>query len=245
EHELSIILSNTDEDSEKEEEVIQTMLAERVDGLLITPVQTRKDTTAKLKESGVPFVLLGRYFNGLETDYVVSDDVQGGFLATEHLIRLGHKRIGMINGPLYISSAKERFQGYKKALDHYGIKLDKSIVSTGALTTEDGYKVTKALLVHRTRPTSIFAYSDFVAFGVIRAVHEDGLRIPEDIAVVGYDDVGFSSCLEIPLTTVRIPKEKLGSKAMESLVSKMSSGRKFIGFHKIKLPVELIIRGTT
>ena len=244
-HDYSIILQDTDEDYEREKEAIQVMLAERVDGLLITPVQTKTETIEELKEAGLPFVLLGRYFDGLETDYVVTDDVQGGYLATEHLIKLGHKRIAMINGPLHISSAKERFQGYKKALDHYGIELDESMVSTGAITMDDGYRISKSLLSRTNRPTAIFTYSDFVAFGVMRAVREVGLRIPEDVAVVGYDDVGFSSCLEVPLTTVRIPKEKLGSKAMESLISKMSNERELAGFQKVKLPVKLVIRETT
>ncbi|MCD5408911.1 LacI family transcriptional regulator [Candidatus Bipolaricaulota bacterium] len=109
-HGYSIILQDTDEDYAREGEAIEVMLAERVDGLLITPVQTGTETIEKLKESGLPFVLLGRHFDDLETDYVVTDDVQGGYLATEHLIKLGHTRIAMINGPLHISSAKERLE---------------------------------------------------------------------------------------------------------------------------------------
>jgi len=242
----SIILQDTDEDYEREEEAIQVMLAERVDGLLITPVQTGTETIERLKESGLPFVLLGRYFDDLETDYVVTDDVKGGFLATEHLIKLGHRRIAMINGSLHISSARERFQGYRKALNHYGVELDESLISAGAITMEDGYRISKSFLAQRDRPTAIFAYSDFVAFGVMKAVREAGLKIPEDVAVIGYDDVRFSSCLEVPLTTVRIPKEKMGAKAMEVLIGKiMNNERKSKSFRKVKLPVKLIIRSTT
>ncbi|MEA3311895.1 MAG: LacI family DNA-binding transcriptional regulator [candidate division WOR-3 bacterium] len=243
EENYSIVLQDTDENYEKEKEAIQVLLAEQVDGLLITPVQTSKETIEDLKRTGLPFVLLGRHFDGLETDYVVTDDVQGGFQTTEHLIELGHKRIAMINGPLHISSAKERFQGYQKALDHYGIELDESILSAGAITTEDGYKVAKSLLGRQPQPTAVFAYSDFVAFGVMKAIREVGLEIPEDIAVMGYDDVEFSSCLEVPLTTVRIPKRELGRKAMKLLSKKIEKEKREL--QKCTLKARLIPRQST
>ena len=245
EQDYSIILQDTDEDYEHEKEAIQVMLAERVDGLLITPVQTGTETIEKLKESGLPFVLLGRHFDDLATDYVVTDDVQGGYLATEHLIKLGHTRIAMINGPLHISSAKERFQGYTKALDRYGMELDKSLVCAGAITMEDGYAAAKALLRRSPRPTAIFCYSDFVAFGVMGAIREAGLRIPEDVAVVGYDDVQMSSCLEVSLTTVKIPKVELGKAALELLIELLRDGNNTEHPRGIKLPVELLVRQST
>jgi len=245
----SIILQDTDEDYEREKEAIQVMLAERVDGLLITPVQTKTETIEELKEAGLPFVLLGRYFDDLETDYVVTDDVQGGYLATEHLIKLGHKRIAMINGPLHISSAKERFEGYKRALAHHGVELDESLVSAGAITMEDGYQAAQALFQRRKRPTAVFCYSDFVAFGVIKAIREYGLRIPDDVAIVGYDDVDFSSYIDVPLTTVRIFKEELGKQAVVLLLEKVQdeviNGKNDARRGRLKLDVSLIIREST
>ena len=244
EHGYSIILQDTDEDYEREEEAIQVMLAEQVDGLLITPVQTKRKTIERLKKAGLPFVLLGRYFDDLETDYVVTDDVQGGFLATEHLIKQGHERIALINGPLYISSARERLQGYKKALVNYEIDLDAALLKSGAVTIEDGYNFAKSLLAQNPQPTAVFAYSDFVALGVMKAIREAGLGIPGDIAVVGYDDVDFSSCLEVPLTTVRIPKKALGKKATELLENKLKN-EEDTSRAEIKLDVQLIIRKST
>ena len=244
ERDYSVILQDTDEDYEREREAIQVMLSEQVDGILLTPVQTRTEAIEQLKESAFPFVLLGRHFDDIETDYVVTDDVQGGFLATEHLIKQGHERIAFINGPLYISSAKERFRGYRKALDRYEIELDEALVSAGAITMEDGYRATKALLGRRPRSTAIFAYSDFVAFGVMRAVRETGLRIPEDVAVVGYDDVEFSSCLEVPLTTVRIPKKELGEEAAKLLNGEVR-GKRGLHYEAKKLEIELVVRQST
>ncbi len=240
----SIILGNADENYEREEEAIQVMLTEQVDGLLITPCQKERKTIEELKRIGFPFVLLGRHFDDLATDYVVPDEVQGGFLATKHLLEMGHTRIAMVNAPLYISSAKHRLQGYKNALNQYGVEVDESLITSQALTIEEGYRVAKSILRSPHRPTAVFAYSDFVAFGVMKAIREAGLRIPEDIAVVGFDDVEFSSCLEVPLTTVRSPKEEMGRKAAELLFKRIEDPTAQDA-NGVKLEVTLMIRQST
>lgn len=240
-HNYSLILQDTNEDPEQEREAILTLLAERVDGVLLTPTQKGKEAIAQLQESGLPFVLLGRRYTHLRTDYVVTDDVSGGFLATEHLIRLKRERIAIITGPLCISSAKERLQGYMKAFAQYGIEVDESlVVKADAITAADGYRTMQALLRRPPYPTAVFAYSDFVAFGVMKAIREAGLRIPQDVAVVGYDDVEFCSYLETPLSSVRIPKEELGKTAAEGLIRKLTEGAE--DPLKVSLPVSLIVR---
>lgn len=240
----SLILGNADENYEREKEAIQVMLAEQVDGLLITPCQKERKTIENLKCTGLPFVLLGRRFDDLATDYVVPDEVQGGFLATKHLLEMGHTRIAMINAPLYISSAQKRLEGYKKALNQYGVKVDESLITSQALTVEEGYRVAKSILRSSHRPTAVFAYSDFVAFGVMKAIREAGLRIPEDIAVVGFDDVEFSSCLEVPLTTIESPKERMGREATKVLLEKIEN-KTHDSRREIKLEVKLIVRQST
>ena len=236
----SIILQDTGENYKNEEEAIQIMISEQVDGLLITPVQTEKRSIHMLQESGIPFVLVARYFDDVDTDYVVADDVQGGYLATAHLIEKGHEKIAFINGPAYNSSAIERFQGYKKALEEHNIGLNESLIRNGALTMEDGYTYGKALLMdHDPQPTALFTFSDFVALGAMKAVHELGLRIPDDIAIVGYDDIDFAFCLESPLTTIRFPKREIGEEVVSILAKKMNGD----GCHsRLKMPVELVVR---
>ncbi|MCK4392686.1 LacI family DNA-binding transcriptional regulator [Candidatus Bipolaricaulota bacterium] len=238
----SVILLNTDEDYERETEAIQVVLEEHVDGIIISPTQKEKETITNLLQLGIPFVLFGRRFSDLATNYVVTDDVHGGFLATEHLILLGHRQIAMINGPLHISSAKERFQGYREALERYGLKQDQPLVTAGAVTMEDGYEVAKSLLNQNPRPTAIFAFSDFVSFGVMKAIREAGLKVPEDISVVGYDDNQFASCSEIPLTTVRVPKEELGISAAKVLKEQLADNQPI---KQVELPVDLIVRQST
>lgn len=238
----SIILQDSDEDYAGEEEAIQVLLAEQVDGILITPVQSQQQTVERLTAAHFPFVLVGRYFHDLDTNYVVPDDYQGGFIATEHLLQQGYERIAMVNGPLHISSARERLEGFSDALNQYHVPIDESLVATGALTVEEGINLSRSILKRVPRPSAIVCYSDFVAFGVMQAIREIGLSIPEDIAVVGFDDVRMASCLQVPLTTVRSPKEELGRQAMQLLVRMLKDNHNVAETDKRKLDVALVVR---
>jgi LacI family transcriptional regulator len=238
----SIILQDSDENYAGEQEAIHVLLAEQVDGILITPVQSDKETIASLSQARFPFVLVGRYFQDLDTNYVVPDDYRGGLLATEHLLSQGYRRIAMVNGPLHISSARERFQGYADAQARHGIAVDRSLVVTGALTVGEGFDLARSILKRTPPPSAIVTYSDFVAFGVMQAVREVGLSIPEDVAVVGFDDVWMASCLQVPLTTIRSPKEELGRQAMQLLVRRLRDDQSTAETDKLKLDVQLVIR---
>lgn len=237
-----IILANTQRDYQKEEEAINLLLAKRVDGLLITPVQDRNDDIKNLIEANIPFVIVGRDFKNIEVDAVYNDEVKGGFLATKYLIKKGHKRIALINGFLHKSPARGRLEGYKKALKEYGIPFDDSLVSVGDIDVKDGYERTKQLLEKNLDFTAIFAYNDMMAFGAMRAIKEKGLRIPEDIGLVGYDDIPFSSLISPSLTTIRLKKQELGVESLKLLLSRINVSRKKT--KKIMLDVELKIRET-
>ncbi len=241
----SIIVQDTDEKYENEQSAIQTTLAEQVDGLLITPVQTNQQTIIDLKQSGLPFVLLGRHFNDLDTHYVVTDDVAGAASAVKHLVDRGHDRIGIINGPTHISSSQERLRGYKQTMRERGLGVKEEFIFRNTVTMEEGYRTGKDLVSSSPKPSAVLCYSDFVAIGVIKAARDAGLRIPEDLAVVGYDDIFFSTCLEVPLTSVRIPKKKLGKKAFRVLQGIIDDGRDGQGLKQFKLGTELIERQTT
>jgi LacI family transcriptional regulator len=237
-----IILANTQRDYKKEEEAINLLLAKRVDGLLITPVQDRDDDIRNLIEANFPFVIVGRDFENINVDAIYNDEVKGGFLATEYLIKKGHKRIALIDGFLYKSPAKGRLEGYKKALNKYRIPLDEPLISVGDINIEDGYERTKQMLEKNLDFTAIFAYNDMMAFGAMQAIKEKGLRIPEDIGLVGYDDIPFSSLISPSLTTIRLKKQDLGVESVKLLFSRINGSRKKI--KKIMLDVELIVRET-
>lgn len=237
-----IILANTQRDYQKEEEAINLLLAKRVDGLLITPVQDRNDDIKKLIEANIPFVIVGRDFENIEVDAVYNDEVKGGFFATEYLIKKGHKRIAFINGFLHKSPAQGRLEGYKKALKEHGIPLVDMMVSVGDIDVEDGYERTKQMLEKNLDFTAIFAYNDMMAFGAMQVIKEKGLRIPEDIGLVGYDDIPFSSLISPSLTTIKLKKQELGAESIKLLLSRINGSREKM--KKIMLNVELIVRGT-
>jgi len=221
-----IILANTQRDYKKEEEAINLLLAKRVDGLLITPVQDRDDDIKNLINANIPFVIVGRDFENIEVEAVYSNEVKGGFLATEYLIKKGHKRIALIDGFLYKSPARGRLEGYKRALKKYGISLDDDLLSVGDIDVKDGYERTNQLFEKELDFTAIFAYNDMMAFGAMQAIKEKGLRIPEDIGLVGYDDIPFSSLISPSLSTIRLKKQELGAESLKLLLSRINRGHK-------------------
>ena len=235
-----IILANTQRNYRKEEEAINLLLAKRVDGLLITPVQDKDDDIKNLIDANIPFVVVGRDFKNIEVDAVYNDEIKGGFLATEYLIKKGHKRVALINGFLHKSPAKGRLEGYKKVLKKYGIPFDDALVTVGDIDVKDGYERTKQLLKKNLDFTAIFAYNDMMAFGAMQAVKEKGLRIPEDIGLVGYDDIPFSSLISPSLTTIRLKKQELGAESVKLLLSRINGNRKKT--KKVMLGVELQVR---
>ncbi len=238
----NLIICDSNEDYETEKDELHTLMEQRVEGLLITPTQTRSEDIVRLKTRKIPFVLLCRHFDleGLETDYVSTDDIKGAFSATKYLIERGHRKILFINGPTYVSSAKERLAGYKQASFEAGVVIDESLIREGAITMEHGYRNMKNALKECPRFTAVFAYSDFVALGITQALREADLRIPQDIAVVGYDDIDISSFLEVPLTTVRVPKYDLGVAGFKLLARRLTGKVNYP--QRVILPTELIIR---
>ena len=237
----SIIVQDTSENYENEMSAIQTMLGEQVDGLLITPVQTERDSIKHLQKSGLPFVLLGRFFEELETNYVVTDDVKGAYKVIEHLIGRGHEIISMINGPSHISSSKERFLGFKKSMKKHNLEVFDSLIFNDVFTMDQGYNTAKEIIKTSPKPTAVFCYSDFVALGVLKATRDLGLTVPEDLAVVGYDDIFFSDSLDVPLTTVKIPKKELGMRSFKLLNELINNGSSQT-IEEIKLETKLKIR---
>lgn len=241
-YEYSIILQESDEDPEHEKKAVETLLATQVDGVLITPTQKNKLTIDMLLESGTSFLLVSRYFKDLETNYVVMDDFRGGFIAAEYLIKKGYRRIAILSGPECISSGYERYLGYLEAHKAYGIEIDEELVITDCLTMEDGYRGARRLLKPSRKPQAIFAFSDFVALGVYRAAYELGLKIPRDLAVIGFDNTSLGLCLNPPLTSIGKNPEELGKRAAMALLRILQG--KVSGFVQLKLGVHLEERGS-
>ncbi len=244
----SLILQDTDERYEKEVEAVETMIKERVDGVVLSPVQTESGTIETLQEHNIPFVLVARRFSDKETDYVISDEVNGAFHAINYLLEKGHERIAFINGPVHNSSAIDRLKGFREAFSRKGREPDEELITHGAVSTEDGMDYFDSLMDQEMDFTAVFTFSDYVALGVLRSARSRNIDIPENLEVVGYDDIEITRCLSIPLSSVKVPKRKMGRKAFDILVNKITSNGEHNGdFGKsdnfqVKLPTKFIIR---
>ncbi len=239
----SVILFSTDEEYEKELKGIHLFIEKKVDGILVTPTQTHNEDILELQERNIPFVLMNRHFDDLETDYVIDDNKKGAYDAVNHLIKLGHKRIAHITGPFRISSVRERLQGYRDALTHNNIAFDRSLVIESDLHMESAEEITKRLLRMKNRPRAIFAYSDLLAITALKTIKKEGLKVPDDVALVGYDDIDFSALLEVPLTTVSQPSYNIGRKSAAILIDGLEKGST-PGFQQLVLKPQLIIRAS-
>ena len=218
-----VILCNTSEDREREAAAHQMLREKRVDGMLVTGIRTGLSPLLRLEQENIPFVLLNRYLQEIDADCVVNDNRQGAYEATAHLCGLGHRRIVHLTGPQQISSVRERLAGFRQALDEYDIQFDPGLVLRCDLKLEGGYQQIKtAMPAFAPRPTAVFAYSDLVAIGVLKALRELGLRVPQDIALVGYDDIEFAPFVDPPLTTVAQLVYEIGQKGTEILLEKIN-----------------------
>lgn len=236
----TILLGNTSESIDKETSYLEFFSRGPVDGVIISASRISNEHIISLAEEGLPIVVINRILEHPKISYVSTDMEKGGYIATKHLIELGHTKIAFINGPSHSEAAERRLSGYKKALAESKIRYNSKLVSFNVPVAESGYKEATRLLNTEDPPTAIFTYNDLMAFGVIRAVKDLGVRIPDDLSIVGYDDIFFSSFTDPPLTTIRQPKEKLGKKAVELLLKLMKGERQ-----GILVEPELIIRNTT
>jgi len=218
-----VILYNTNEDDKLELKGHQMLLENRVDGLLVTSIISGKQPLIELNKKEIPFVLLNRYLEDFSTDWVRSNNELGAYQITCHLCSKGHKRILHITGNESISSVRERQTGYDKALKENGCEYDPNLIYRCDLNLESGYKCTlKAFRELAPAPTAIFAYSDLIAIGALKALHELGMKVPADVALAGYDNIEYSPFIEPPLTTVDQFAYEIGSEGMKILIEKIN-----------------------
>lgn len=213
-------------------------------------------TMAQMIAEGYPFVLVDRYLKDLETNYVVSDNLSGGYQATRYLIELGHKRIGLIISPIHSSTCTEdRFNGYLQALKEFNIPFDDSLVKVitmkgatspkkihGQAYTMIHYdlEAIESFLVRKDRPTAIFTVNDLIALDTLKVAKKLHLNIPQDLSIVGYDNIDIVTHLEVPLTTIHQAKYEMGMEAARILIEKIK--QKDNTFKKVILPTQLLIR---
>jgi LacI family transcriptional regulator len=241
EHGNTVILANTDEDVGKEETAITVLLEKRVDGLIVTPASSEhQENLAPLLTQGFAVVMLDRKVEGLAADSVLVQNIEGARQAVAYLINLGHKRIGAVCDSLQITTNIERIAGYRQAHAEAGLPLDESLIRVGGYTRQAALEETKALLALPCPPTALFAANNFMTIGALLAIRETGRSIPKDVALVGFDDMDWTTLCQPQLTTVAQPVYELGRVAAERLLARIKGDQSPPA--EIRLPVELVVR---
>ena len=237
------VLLTTNEDEELERNAIQAALNKNVDGIILCPCQKSDENIRYLQSVGVPFVLIGRRFDSVDTDYVICDDEQGGYLATKELIRSGHRRILMLQGAPYISSARERLAGYIRAHEEAGLPVDRALVCEGSVMGEKGNGHYEQIMSRELGFTAVFAFSDLIAWDFWRFLHSKGYTVPEDFSLVGFDHIQSRLYIPYELCSVCSHKKLMSVETVDVLVRRMrgEAGEE----HEHRVIETAIIRGET
>ena len=233
------ILCNSNSEPERELKTVRALREKRVDAIIVTSSRVGSLYLAHLRGAGVPIVLINNQAAGDYIHSVIIDDLHGGELAGRYLASLGHRRIAYIAGPIWARASGIRLQGCRRALAEVGADIPPELVLFGNGRPDGGVQAANELL-HRGLPvTAIFCYNDMTAVGVLTALHRAGLRVPEDVSVIGYDDVAIAAHLFPPLTTVAQPKYALGQRAMEMALALINGEP---GVRDVVLPPALVER---
>lgn len=240
----TVFLCNTDNDPRQEELDVQKLRERWVDGIVFVTTTDRRDLVERLLADGIPVVATDREIGHPGIDSVMVDNVVGAHAACRHLLELGHSRIAHVAGRLQTRTGPDRASGYRWALQEAGIPYDPALVAWGDFTFDSGYRLTQALLAQCPRPTAIFAANDLMALGAMQAAQEAGVSVPDDLSVVGFDDIAIASVIRPGLTTVRQPAYEMGRLAMSMLLERINGKVSGVGRKHLFQP-ELIVRRTT
>ncbi|MBC8100254.1 MAG: LacI family DNA-binding transcriptional regulator [Armatimonadetes bacterium] len=243
-HEYRTLICSAEENDEKETAYTEILLRQRVDGVIVAPTGRSANNLRLLGEKNVPVVLVDRDLPELDVNRVLVSNWQGAHDGMTHLLQLGHRLIGVVGAPAYSPTMITRIEGAMQALRDFGLMPDPALVITGTIQQfEMGYQAAQTLLQRQPRPTAIFALTDVAAIGVMHAAAEAGLRLPQDLSVVGFDDIPLASFSIPTLTSVAQPIAELGEVATRLLLSHISDRGK--GTETIRLQTRLMVRGST
>jgi LacI family transcriptional regulator/LacI family repressor for deo operon, udp, cdd, tsx, nupC, and nupG len=244
--EFDLVIYNVETVEKRDQYLRGLALAQRTDGLLVVSLPPREADVRRLSSAAIPVVVIDAHAPAVEgLPHVIGDDIAGGEAATRHLLALGHRRIAFIgdefDNPFAFTSSRHRYEGFERALRAAGLAAKPDLVALGAHSRYEARQLAGLLLAREERPSAIFAASDTQALGVISAAHEAGLRVPDDLSVVGYDDIEIAEYLE--LTTVRQQLFESGRLGADMLLGEVRS--RSATPPAIVLPPEVVVRGTT
>lgn len=238
----TLILGNSDDNPAREKGYLDLLRADGVGGIILVPGLEGAKAYREALDDGIPIVSIDRFVADLEADSVTVANAEGAAAAVRHLVGLGHRRIAIATGPANVSTAAERLSGYLSALTESKVPRDKELIQHVVFRQEGGYEAASRLLSLPDPPTAIFAASDFIALGVLRALHERRRRIPEDCAVVTFDDMPWAAALSPPLTAVAQPTYEIGATAARLLLARIRDPER--PQERVRLQTQLIVRAS-
>ena len=238
----TVLLCDSLEESDREAESVNLLRQRQVEGLIICPVGLHTDPLRALIETGLPTVLVDRYFDDLNLPYVTSDNHRAAAVATEHLIRHGHRRIACLCGLPHTSCNEDRLTGFREAMKSNRLRTDKSLIVGDGFGRDNGYAHTQQLLQSGCSFTALFAFSNLLALGAIDALREAGRRVPEDVSIVCFDDHPYADHLATPMTAVAQDNLAMGRRAAELLFARLQNNRKIPS--QSLIPTRLIPRAS-
>ncbi|MED4238271.1 LacI family DNA-binding transcriptional regulator [Priestia megaterium] len=239
-----VLIFQSNEDKEKELAFLNLLKTKQVDGIIMTSIENDWSIIEPFTESG-PILLCNEYVNNASVPIVRLDQYKGAYIGVKHLLEKGHRKIGYCTGGLFAEEGKDkdRNQGYQRALQEAGIEPDPKWIFVNQHSIEDGKQVVKKILSMEDRPTAIFTGSDEIAGGMMIEAKECGLKVPNDLAIIGFDDQPLAQMLDPKLTTIRQPIDQMGIKAMETLIDMLNDSE--VKVETFELPIELVVRSST
>jgi LacI family transcriptional regulator len=241
EHGFIVVLCHSQYSPQKEMRYVEVLSAERAAGVIWVPASEDETPAMYLNEMQIPLIVLDRRVEHPGVLSIVADNFRGGYIAAKHLLDYGHTRIGCITRPVGLYHSNERSRGYCQALQAQGLEPCDEWIVRGGYRFEDGYRAARELLSLPQRPTAIFAYNDLMAIGAMRAARELGLDVPEQLSIVGFDDIPGAAYTFPPLTSIRQSKLAMGQRSAQMLIE-LINGKPWKGKGQITLGVELVIR---
>jgi len=242
----TVMLCNSSYSLENELRYINVLRSKSVDGIIILPTTTIPDHLNQLVENMLPVIVLHHIIPKFKTGFVLVDNFKGAYDAAIHLIELGHKNIGYIDRPVVLPHSLERLNGFKQALKDHNIEIDEDvIIQSKGFGYKDGFETMEELLRRNHPLTALMAFNDITAIGAMETITDHGLKVPDDISVVGFDDIDICSFIRPRLTTIHFPKYKIAEYAVKMLLKKINNPEKIKDFEKKVLPLRLIVRDST
>ena len=239
----TLLLASANEDTARERSVLETLRAEGVAGIIFVPINATRDAYRHVLAPPLHTVVIDRLPSNLRADHVTVDNVEGTRAGVAHLLDLGHRDVALLSGPLRHSTAKEREQGYEQALRAAGVPLRADLVYRGDFREGGGYDGMRALLALPRRPSAVLVANNLMTLGAFRALHEAGVRIPDEVALVGFDDMPWATSLNPPLTAIGQPSQDIGSAAADLLLGRIAHPDRT--FRHVMLETTLVVRASS